>query len=196
MATETSQSGVSSVGKSYRRATLVGGGLLVLLGIVAMASPFVTGVALAVTLGAVLVLGALLHVASAFAAGSLGGFVWQVLLGVVYAFAGISILANPVVGLATLTVLVVVFLVLGGFVELGWAVVGGADTRLWLALSGIVSLLLGALVFVGFPSSALWAVGVLFGVNLLVTGVAMIAEGRTGPRGVTSEGQEGAGQAG
>jgi len=118
-----------------------------------------------------------------------------VLLGIVYAFAGISILANPVLGLATLTGLVVVFLVLSGVVELLWAVVG-ADTRLWLGLSGIGSLLLAALLFVGFPTSALWAVGVLFGVNLLLTGVAMIVEGRTGPGPVPSEGQAGAGQRG
>ena len=161
------------------RGGVVGGTLLALLGLVALFTPFVTGIALSVLLGGVLVVGALVHVAAAFSAGSFRRVVWQVLLGVVYGVAGISIMTNPVLGLTTITLLVIAFFAVEGLVELVWAVAGGAGSRLWLALSGVVSLLLAALLFAGLPTTALWAVGVLFGVNLLVTGVSLIMHGRS-----------------
>jgi hypothetical protein len=60
----------------------------------------------------------------------------------------------------------------------GWALAGrGNDGWRWLLASGVVSLLLAVLLRVGSPSTAVWAVGVLFGVNLLTTGVTLIALG-------------------
>ncbi len=164
--------------EQWARGGIVGGILLALLGLLALLAPFVTGLALSVLLGGVLVVGALVHVAAAFSAGTVRGVVWQAVLGVVYGFAGISVLTNPVLGLATLTLLVITFFVAEGIVELVWAVSGGAGSRLWLGLSGAISLALAALLWAGFPASALWAVGVLFGVDLLVTGFSMIMHGR------------------
>jgi uncharacterized membrane protein HdeD (DUF308 family) len=159
---------------------VVGGGLLVLLGLLAVLAPFFAGIALAIVLGAVLVFGALVHVAAAFSAGSLLGIVWQLLLGVVYGTVGVLVLVNPLLGLTTLTLLVIAFFAVEGVVQLGWAVVGGKGSRLWLGLSGAISLLLAAVLWVGFPVTALLAVGVLFGVDLLVTGGALILHHRTG----------------
>ena len=157
---------------------VLGGVLLALLGLLALFTPFITGIALSILLGAALILGALVHVAAAFSAGSALGVVWQVALGIVYGFVGISILANPILGLTTLTILVIAFFALEGVLQLVWAVTG-AGSALWLGLSGVVSLLLAGMLLVGFPASALWAVGVLFGVDLLVTGITMILHGRS-----------------
>ncbi len=157
---------------------ILGGLLLAILGLLALVTPFVTGLALSILLGAALVVGALVHVAAAFSASGARSVVWQVLLGVVYGLVGISILANPLLGLTTLTVLVIAFFAVEGVVQLGWAVTG-AGSRLWLGLSGAISLLLAGMLLVGFPATALWAVGVLFGVDLLVTGVSMAMLGRT-----------------
>jgi uncharacterized membrane protein HdeD (DUF308 family) len=157
---------------------VVGGVLLAILGLLALFTPFLTGLALSILLGAALVIGALVHVAAAFSAGSALNVVWQVVLGIVYGVVGISILANPILGLTTLTILVIAFFAVEGIVQLVWAVTG-AGSPLWLGLSGAVSLLLAGMLLVGFPATALWAVGVLFGVDLLVTGVSMIAHSRT-----------------
>mgnify|MGYP000043473018 CR=1 FL=1 len=157
---------------------VVGGVLLAVLGLLALFTPFITGIALSILLGAALVVGALVHVAAAFSAGSALGVVWQVVLGVFYGLVGISILANPLLGLTTLTILVIAFFAVEGIVQLVWAVTG-AGSPLWLGASGVVSLLLAGMLLVGFPASALWAVGVLFGVDLLVTGVSMVMHGRS-----------------
>jgi len=179
MVTESVSTSVDDVGGSNVRGFVVGGVLIALLGLLALLAPFLTGIALSVLLGGALVVGALVHLAAAFSAGSATGVVWQVLLGVVYGVAGISLLTNPIFGLATLTLLVIGFLVAEGVVQLVWAVAGSAGSRLGVGLSGIVSLLLAGLLWSGFPSTALWAIGVLFGVDLLVTGGAMVVHGRS-----------------
>jgi len=176
MATESTTN--ESMQAQLQRGGIVGGALLALLGVLALFTPFLTGLALSVLLGAALVLGALVHVASAFSAESATSVGWQVVLGVVYGFVGISILSNPILGLTTLTILVIAFFAAEGILQLVWAVTG-EGSRVWLGLSGAVSLLLAGMLLVGFPASALWAVGVLFGVDLLVTGLSMIMHGRT-----------------
>ena len=155
---------------------MMGGGVLIAsLGVLAILFPFVTGVSLSILLGAALVVGALVHLASAFSGRGWKGFVAQTLLAVLYAVAGILLIANPVVGLTTLTILLVAFLLVDGIFEIvmgfrirsekGW---GG------LVVSGVLALVIAGLVFASWPASAAWAVGLLFGANLFVTGLSMV----------------------
>ena len=176
MATESSTD--NTMQAQLQQGGVVGGVLLAILGLLALATPFLTGLALSILLGAALVLGALVHVAAAFSAGSARGVVWQVILGIAYGLVGISILANPVLGLTTLTILVIAFFAVEGIVQLVWAATG-TEGRVWMGLSGAISLLLAGMLLVGFPATALWAVGVLFGVDLLVTGISMAMYGRS-----------------
>ncbi|WP_255148820.1 HdeD family acid-resistance protein [Halorarius halobius] len=160
------------------RAAMIAGGIIAVLGLLAVLFPFVTSLSLSILLGAVLVVGAIVHVAHAFSPASIWGAIWQVLLAIVYGFAGISLLSNPVLGVTTLTLLVIAYLVVDGVVKLGWAVVGrGRSSWLALLVSGALSLALAGLLWVGFPSTAVWAIGVLFGVNLIATGVVLILVG-------------------
>jgi uncharacterized membrane protein HdeD (DUF308 family) len=169
------------VGPAEQRSAMIAGASLAVLGLLAILFPFATGFSLSVLLGVLLLGGALVHVAHALSAASFWGVVWQVALGVLYGVAGVTLLANPVVGLATLTLLVIVFFVVDGIVEIGWAIAGrGANGWLWVLGSGVLSLLLAALLWAGFPSNATWAVGLLLGVNLLSTGLTLIFVGRTG----------------
>lgn len=169
---------------------LMGGGILIaLLGIFAIFTPFVTGVALSIMLGAILVVGGLIHVADAFSARGLKGSLWQLVLALVYAAAGIALLANPVVGLTTLTLLVIGYFLAGGIVEVIMGLrMRGQPRWGWIVASGVVSLLLAGLLWIDFPSSALWAVGLLFGVSLLSSGISLIGIAMTGRR-ATSMGE-------
>ncbi|WP_225741223.1 HdeD family acid-resistance protein [Halorussus halophilus] len=173
------------MGTKQIRGAMIGGAIIAILGILAILFPFVTGLSLSILLGALLIVGALVHVAHAFSAGSFWNVVWQIVLGLVYGFAGISLMANPVLGLTTLTILAIAFLFVGGLAEIAWGIIGrGEHGAMWLVASGIISLLLAGLLWAGFPASAAWAVGVLFGVNLLVTGVSMVMQGRANRRAV------------
>lgn len=180
MSTDTSSSSYMStaVGDQKRMFTVVGI-VLAALGVLAILFPFVTGVSLSILLGVLLVVGALLHVAAAFSAPGWTGSLVQVGLGLLYAIAGVSLLANPVLGLTTLTLLLVAYF----FVEGVALIVMGLLTRtekgwIWSAVSGVISILLAAMLFAGFPSTAAWAVGLLFGVHLLSTGIGLVLVGR------------------
>lgn len=174
--------------ESSWRSLEVGGAILAILGVLAILFPFATGVSISVILGALLVVGALVHVAHAFRARGWRGFVGQALLAIVYAIAGISLLANPVVGLTSLTLLLVAYFFVSGIVEvvMGFQVRGEPG---WAGLvgSGAIAVALAALLWVGFPGTAAWALGLLLGVNLLTTGISMLWVGRGAHKEATSE---------
>jgi uncharacterized membrane protein HdeD (DUF308 family) len=162
--------------------TLVGVGVVLsVLGFLAIVFPFVTGVSLSILLGALLVVGALVHAAHAFSTPGWLGSIAQVGLAILYAVAGIALLANPVLGLVTLTILLVAYFAVEGLVLVYMGLRLRPEGRWgWTVASGALSLVVAGLLFVGFPSTAAWAVGLLFGVNLLSTGLAMALMGRRG----------------
>ncbi|SHL47134.1 MULTISPECIES: HdeD family acid-resistance protein [Haladaptatus] len=176
MSTEV-QSGAEMVSETTEqswRASMGAGAIIAVIGVLAILAPFAAGVSLSILLGALLVVGALVHIARAFSGGWKRFFV-QGLLAVIYAIAGISLLANPVIGLTTLTILLVAFLVVDGVLEI---VMGfqARGNRGWgaLVVSGVLALVIAGLIWAGWPATAVWAVGLLFGVNLLVSGVSMM----------------------
>lgn len=181
------QAGLAAVTRDSGR-TLVGVGIVLsILGLLAIVFPFYTGLSLSILLGALLVVGAFLHVANAFSAPGWIGSVVQAVLAVVYVIAGIALLANPTVGLVTLTLLVLAYFVVEGVALIGMGIALRSERNwVWSVLSGGLSLVLAALIWLGLPSSAAWAVGLLFGVNLMSTGIAMVMLG-WGSRGATDE---------
>jgi uncharacterized membrane protein HdeD (DUF308 family) len=171
---------------------LIGAGIVVaLLGLLAILAPFVTGIGLSITLGVLLVVGALAHVAHAFSARGWTGSLWQIVLGVVYAVAGVSLLVNPVLGLTTLTLLLIGYLAASGIVELVIGVKMRPDSQWGLFVaSGAVSLVLAGLLWAGFPGNVVWAVGLLVGIHLLTTGATLAAVGYFGGEASTPSGEE------
>ncbi|QPV64132.1 HdeD family acid-resistance protein [Halosimplex litoreum] len=189
MSTDTSSVVSADTQRSWRY--LLGAGVLItVLGLIAIAAPFVTGVAVSVLLGALLVVGALGHAVNAFSAGGVAGTVWQVALAAIYAVAGISLLANPVLGLTTVTILLIVYFAVEGLVEVAMGVGTRSDPNWpWYVVSGTVSVGLAVLLWAGFPSTAAWAVGLLTGVHLLSTGLLLAYVGYTGRRNVAASGE-------
>lgn len=159
--------------------TLAMAGLVVgLLGILAIAFPLLTGLSLAIGLGILLVLGGIVHGAHAFTVRGWTGRLWQLALGVVGVVAGLVVLAAPAVGLVSLTILLVAYLAVDGVAELAASRrLDPGRGRTSIAVSGVLSLVLAAMLFVGFPATAAWAVGLLVGVGLLATGLSMVVVG-------------------
>ncbi len=163
-----------SLEKEWRTLALAGG-IVGLIGILAMAFPLVTGLSLSLAIGALLVVGGIVHGVHAFSARGWRGSLWQIALAVVSVVAGIAVLAAPAVALITLTIALVAYLVVDGIAELAMAMrMPSSRGRTAVAISGVVGLVLAALLWVGFPGTAAWAIGLLVGANLLVTGISMI----------------------
>jgi uncharacterized membrane protein HdeD (DUF308 family) len=98
------------------------------------------------------------------------------MLGAITAVAAVFVLAHPLLGLRFLTFLLVAYLVCEGF----WKIIVSlrsmhAAGYLWLLASGILSLLLGLLIRQQWPLAGTSAVGILVGVNLVGSGIALLA---------------------
>lgn len=156
------------------RTLALAGGIVALLGVVAMAFPFVSGISVAIGLAAVFLVAAVVHAAHAFTARGWRGRLWQLTLAAITAVAAVVLLANPVLGLVSLTILLVAYLLVDGATELWMAArMAGESGRAGIAASGALSLVLAAMLWIGFPADAAWAIGLLVGVSLFVTGLSM-----------------------
>jgi uncharacterized membrane protein HdeD (DUF308 family) len=169
-----------------------GGALVALFGVLALIAPFLTGIAISIVVGALIVVAGVVAFAGAFSVEGWLGTIWKIVLAVVYVGAGILILSNPTLGLTTLTLLVIAYFAVAGLVKVVFGVTNRSEPQWgWIVASGGVSLLLAALLWLGFPSTALWAVGVLVGVDLLATGLSLVATGMMSRRATTVGGQTG-----
>jgi uncharacterized membrane protein HdeD (DUF308 family) len=161
---------------SHRRGPLIVSGFLAIVGgAVALIVPAIASVGTALFIGWVLVFASLAIGVHAFAVGGLGRALLRLLFAVITLAAGLYLLISPLEGTFTLTVMLVMWFVALGIARLvaGLAELGipGAG---YTILSGVVSLVLGALIASELPSSADWAIGLLVGIDLLVAGASAL----------------------
>lgn len=154
---------------------LVVGALIAFLGVIAAISPFIAGLALSISLGIILIFGAIIQTANVFASNSWRSGIVQSILALIYLLGGLSLVTRPVSGLATLTVLLFIYLVFQGAAEIIWGLqLRDTEHGFGIVLSGLLSLLLAGLIWLQWPTSAGWAIGLLFGISLISTGLSMI----------------------
>lgn len=151
-------------------------GLIVLLmGVLAIASPLVAGFSVALMVGIMFIIGGIGQLV--FAIKTDKGLLTSI-LGILTLFVGGYMVSNLGVALASLTVFLAIYLVASGFIETflamqvrpikGWG---------WAMFSGIISVILGAMIWNQFPSSELWAVGLIMGVRLFFSGWMLVMFG-------------------
>jgi uncharacterized membrane protein HdeD (DUF308 family) len=151
---------------------------LMLLGVFALGD--VVGVTLisALFIGAMFLVGGVFQVIHAFMVKTWSGFLMNVLGGVLYAIGGVLIMDEPVAGAVVITLFLVLALVIGGILRI---VVGlrHREIRGWwlMALSGLISAVIGALLYASLPWSGLWVLGTLIGIELVVQGVTWMTFG-------------------
>jgi len=154
----------------------IAGIVSIVMGVLAVLFPFAASLAAEVVIGAILVVSGIVELVRAFAMRQNGSLAWNVLFGLAALAAGAILLAWPLQGIVTLTIVLGVFFLVGGVFKLvaafglrpfpGWG---------WIGFSGALSVLLGLLLLLGLPGTALWAVGLLVGLDLIFLGVAEIA---------------------
>jgi uncharacterized membrane protein HdeD (DUF308 family) len=125
---------------------------------------------------AALVLGAF-QIVKAFNTRGWGGALLSAALGVLYVFAGAVLWANPIAGAVSLTLVLAVMLVASGLVRLWlayqhWHVMGGL-----LALSGVIAIAAGGVIFFGWPMTGLWVLGLCLAIDVLFQGFAWLMFG-------------------
>lgn len=157
--------------------------LFIVLGVFAIIEPAVAGLGVALLVGWLFVFGGVSHLISAFEGGGTRRVLFQILAGVVFLIGGYYLLTHPLLGLGTLTLLLAAVILAAGVCEIiTYFRLKGEQASGWMLFNGIVALLLGGMIWVHWPSSSVWAIGTLVGVNLLLTGITRLMVGLTGRR--------------
>jgi uncharacterized membrane protein HdeD (DUF308 family) len=149
--------------------------LLIVLGAIAIAFPFVTTIAAKIFLGWLFLIGGIVQIIHAFSTQRWSEFLLNLLIGVLYVLAGAWLAFFPLTGILTLTVVLAVMLIVQGVLELGMAFrMRPQQGWVWMLVAGIVAVLAGLLILAELPSSAVWAIGLLVGINMIVAGFAYL----------------------
>ena len=157
---------------------LIEGIVLVVLGILAVVIPVVATIAVTIFLGWLFLISGIVGLVTTFWARHAPGFWWSLLSAVLAIAAGLVLLAWPVSGAVSLTLLLIVFFTIEGVLTLMYALEHKKELSGrwgWMIVSGVIDLILAAIILAGLPGTAEWALGLLVGINMLFGGAAMIA---------------------
>ena len=154
------------------------GVIAIILGIMAMMMPGLIGVSVVYLLGVIVLIAGILRMIWAFQAGGLGKGLLMFAIGLLTLLVGLALLVHPLFASGILTIMLALYFILDGISEIaagfqrrpsdGWG---------WMLFGGIVSILLGMMIWGQFPLSGLWAIGILLGIKLFFVGLIMVMTG-------------------
>lgn len=175
---ERIQSAMGAAVRAHWKAFLIEGILLVVLGLAAMILPPLASLAVTIFLGWMFLISGIAGLALTFWARAMPGFWWSLLSAALGIIAGIVLLAQPVQGVLTLTIVVGAYFLAEGVSTILYALEHRRELSerwSWMLVAGIVDIVIAGLIISGLPGSALWAIGLLVGINLLFGGISLIA---------------------
>jgi len=169
----------NSTPAEFARATttwaILSGLLLIVLGFIAIAFPLFAAAAINGILSWLLMLAGVIHILLAFKAHGAGHVIWKLLVGVAYLCFGIFLLLYPAIGITSLTLLIAtLFLIEGVFTIILYFRMRAMGGSIWTLVDGIITLILGLMIYEHWPSSSVWAIGTLVGVSLISSGVTRL----------------------
>jgi uncharacterized membrane protein HdeD (DUF308 family) len=158
------------------KGNMIWGILMLICGFLAITLPLASGIGVAIVIGWLLLISGVWHLLFGFRSGSgLGGFLWQLLLAIVYVAAGLMLTLYPLAGLAWLTLVLATFLLIEAALE--FVLYFNIRRRVnasWVLVDALITLLLGILIWARWPFSSVWAIGTLIGVSLIFSGISRL----------------------
>jgi uncharacterized membrane protein HdeD (DUF308 family) len=169
------QQSPSGIVRSASTLSILWGVSLIILGMLAVGSPFIVAVAVNAVIAWLIVLAGVVHLTVAFHTREAGSLIWRLLVGLAYIVFGGYLIARPALGVASLTlVLASLFLVEGVLNIVLFFKIRSLQGSSWVLIDGIITLLLGLMIYAQWPSSSAWAIGTLVGVSMIVSGVTRV----------------------
>jgi uncharacterized membrane protein HdeD (DUF308 family) len=157
---------------------LAEGIILVILGLIAIIVPPIATLAFTLIIGWIFLISGIMGLVTTFWARGAPGFWWALISAIIAIAAGVVLLLWPISGTVSLTLVLIAFFVVEGVASIMYAI----DHRNqltgrwgWMLVSGIIDLILAGIIFAGLPESAVWALGLLVGINMVFGGAALIA---------------------
>ncbi|WP_162855033.1 HdeD family acid-resistance protein [Stappia sp. BW2] len=149
---------------------------LVIGGVILIAAPLATSVAVTILIAAVLFIGGLVQIYHAFKTHGTASFLWNLITGIIAVVGGIVIYVNPLAGTLALTVVIAAIFVAQGISQILLAFkLKPHEGWVWVLIAGLVSLAAGVMIWLELPSSAAWALGLLAGISVMLNGWSYIA---------------------
>jgi len=171
------QSKMRAAVREHWKAFLIEGILLVILGLAAIIVPPLASLAVTIFLGWLFLISGIAGLALTFWARQMPGFWWSLVSAALAVVAGAILLARPVQGTLTLTIVVGAYFLAEGIATIMYALEHRRELSQrwsWLLVAGLMDILIGIIIVTGLPGSALWAIGLLVGINLLFGGASLI----------------------
>lgn len=164
----------SNINKNFNNSLIVGA-LLIILGIIGVLQPTLSTIFAETWVAVILGSAGFAKLFYAFDTRSQGGFVWKLLLSALYIATSIMLLFNPLTGIITLTLLLASFLLTEGVFELILAFrLRPQENWTWVLGDGVITLVLGAMIWFQWPFNSPWVLGTLVGVSVILTGISRV----------------------
>jgi uncharacterized membrane protein HdeD (DUF308 family) len=157
---------------------LVEGIVLLILGMLAIVIPPLATLGVTIFLGWIFLISGITGLVTTFWARHAPGFWWSLISALLGIGAGLVLLAWPVSGAVSLTLILIVFFVIEGIASIMYALEHRQQLSGrwgWMLTSGIIDLILAAMILFGLPGTAAWALGLLVGINMIFGGAALVA---------------------
>jgi len=164
----------SLIGKSIRWSIILSV-LMIVAGILAIVVPPAAGIAVTILVGWLLVFCGVMHFVYAWHTRSTGAMIWEVLVGVAYVLVGGYVLSHPLLGMASLTLALAIYLFAEAILEfvLGIRLRPRAGSG-WLFVDGVITLVLAVMIWRTWPSNTAWVLGTLVGLSMLFSGISRL----------------------
>ena len=179
----TMRAAVGEAVRRHRGMFLFEGIVLSTLGVIAVLVPAIASIAATLFFGWILLFSGIVGLFTTFRGRQLPGFWWSLLSAIIAIVAGVLLIGWPVQGLFSLTSVLIAFLLVEGAVTIFYALEHRTGPVRWgyMLASGVIDLVLGLILFAGLPGSAIWALGLLIGINLFFGGWALILMALSAP---------------
>ncbi|MBR1149085.1 HdeD family acid-resistance protein [Bradyrhizobium sp. JYMT SZCCT0428] len=171
------QSDMAAAVKVHWKAFLFEGILLAVLGLAAMIVPPLASLAVAIFLGWMFLISGIAGLVVTYWARQMPGFWWSLFSAALAVLAGLVLLARPMQGVLTLTIIVGAYFLIEGVTTIMYALEHRRELSgrwSWLLVSGLMDILISFLIISGLPGSAEWAIGLLVGINLVLGGASLV----------------------
>lgn len=153
---------------------LILGILLVVVGLMAIGSAIVATLTTVIVLGILFLAGGIVEIATSFWAHCWRGFWLQLLAGILYLVLGFLLVQHPIATALGFTIVLAAAFMIGGLFRIISALVDHFPGWGWVLLNGVVTLVLGVMIWRKWPDDALWVIGLFVGIDMLFAGWSWI----------------------
>lgn len=155
--------------------SIVWGTLLIIFGVLAISSPMLAAVAVNIVIAWLILLAGAVHVVVAFHAHRAVSVIWKLLVGIAYLCFGVYLLLHPILAVASLTLLLACLFLIEGILNIAlFFQMRSVRGSTWVLVDGIITIGLGLMIYLQWPSSSAWAIGTLVGLSMMISGIARV----------------------